>query len=168
MGRLWTSVPWGVACELVSLVGSHVICLDSIVSPLRLHRVKCVCCFSYRSHSLTAWRRSFTCYRDNVGMKLIPKWESVNSREENSPPLLLAIKVATFRSRVQHSTSWAKSPPFVCVEQQQGHTDHFNTNEGLSHSTAMFGKLKNNNKTPEEEACFGFHVTADNDSCTQF
>ena len=98
--RLWPSVPWQVACELVSwLVPTP--CLDSgIVSPLRLRWVKDVWVFRFNLPPalLAEWPGSFACHCGNTGMELTPK------EKEILPPPLPGFELATFRSRVRRST----------------------------------------------------------------
>ena len=89
--RLWPSVPWWVACELVSWQ-VPVLCLhSSILSPLRLHWVKAACMFRCNlPHALLAeWPGFFTCHCGNTGVKWTPNKsqpaEKVNFGKEISP-----------------------------------------------------------------------------------
>ena len=110
----WLSVPWWFECELVSLEVPS-LCLDSsVVSPLWLCWVKGVCMFRcmFRWNQppalLAEWLRSFTCHCSNTGLERTPK-KSLHSKltvEKKILPLLLpGFELATFRSRVQHSTN---------------------------------------------------------------
>ena len=106
--RLWPSVPWWVACELVSWYLST-LCLDSgIVSPLRLHWVKGVRVFrcNLPPALLLVWQGSFTCHCSNMEVEETPnKSQHTKLTQEKKifPPLLPGFEPATFRSRVQRS-----------------------------------------------------------------
>ena len=87
--RLWPSVPWRVACELVSWL-VPTLCLDSgIVSQLRLRWVKGVCVFrcNLSPALLAEWPESFTCNCGNTGVERTPNKSAhkVDSGEEISP-----------------------------------------------------------------------------------
>ena len=91
MRRLWTSIPWWVACKFTSLIDFHTVPGHNKISPLRLRRVKGVWVLKISPPPALLekkWPGSFTCYCGNTGVELIPIWESarvVYSGEENSP-----------------------------------------------------------------------------------
>ena len=71
--RLWPSVPWLVACELISwLVPS--LCLDrGIVSPLRLRWINGVHFRRNLPHApLAEWPGPFACHCGNTGVERTP------------------------------------------------------------------------------------------------
>ena len=88
--RLRPSVPWRVACELVSWQ-VPTLCLDSgRDSPLPLRCVKVYKCLGVTCHLhfLAEWPGSFMCFCGNTGVERTPNIEpahKVDSGEENSP-----------------------------------------------------------------------------------
>ena len=87
--RLWPSVLWRAACDLVCW-WVPTPCLDSgIVSPLRLCWVKSVCVFrcNLPLAPLAEWPGSFTCHCGNTVVERTPNnsQHTVNTGEENSP-----------------------------------------------------------------------------------
>ena len=94
---MWTSVPWRVACELVSLMSSHVM--------LGLCWLKGLCVFSCSlPPALSAhWPGSFMCCCDNTGVERIPTQEWELTPERNIlRPFLPGIEPATFLSMFTH------------------------------------------------------------------
>ena len=96
--------------------------MDSIVSRLRLQWVKNICVLScILPPALSAeWRGSFKCHCGNTGEEgTLSKSQHPRFTLEKKtvPPLLLWLKLATFRSGVRHSTNnlvsylvlWAQS-----------------------------------------------------------
>ena len=114
---LWPSVPWRVACELVS--GEFpTLCLDSgIVSPLRLRLVKGVCVFrcNLPSELLAEWPGSFTCHSGNTEAErtqIKSKHTKLTLEMDILPPPLPGFELATFRARVR--CSYQQAIPAAC------------------------------------------------------
>ena len=117
--QLWPSVPWWVACELISWL-VPTLCQDNgIVSPLQLQWVKSVCVFrcNLPPALLAEWLGSFTCHCSIT----VVEWTLHKSqhakltlKKKILPPLLLGFEPTTFRSRVQRSSQQATQLPHAC------------------------------------------------------
>ena len=115
---MWTSVPWQVACELISRIGPT-LCLDRIVTTLRLFGVSGVCTFKHNLPPalLAEWRRPFTCHCGNERVERTPnksQHRKLTLEKKILLPLPPRIEPATLRSRVLRSTHWT-TPTLWCL-----------------------------------------------------
>ena len=117
--QLWPSVPWWVACELISWL-VPTLCQDNgIVSPLQLQWVKSVCVFrcNLPPALLAEWLGSFTCHCSITGVEWTlhkSQHAKLTLKKKILPPLLLGFEPTTFRSRVQRSSQQATQLPHAC------------------------------------------------------
>ena len=108
--RLWPTVPWRVACELVSWYVPTLWLDSGIVSPLLLRWVQGVCVFrcNLPPALFAEWPGSFTCHCGNMGVERTSnksQHTKLTLEKKILPPLLPGFELATFRSRVRRSTN---------------------------------------------------------------
>ena len=103
---------------------------------------------------LAEWPGSFTCHCGSMGMEQTPnksQHTTVNSGEENLPPLLPRFELATFWSRVWHSYQQAIPAPNIhlCIKQNQ----QANILKVVPTMTALQYADKFRKKTTEPKTC---------------
>ena len=139
--RLWPSVPWWVACELV-LWQVRTLCLGSLVRQLWVRWIKGV--HEYRCNLppalVTEWPRSFTCHCSNRGVEQTPKKKSQHTKltleKKVLLPLLPGFKLASFPSWVWRCTN---KPSWLTVQVSTAHPlPHLYLNEQLSQINYWF------------------------------
>ena len=126
--QLWQSIPRWVACELVSLIGSHTICLDSIVTLLQCRWISMegVCIFrcNLPSELLAEWLTSFAWCFSNTGVEQTqnkvskPRKLPLEGRiplPSPPPPRPITIPARIFKL-TWHSFNWGIPTPRVLYE----------------------------------------------------
>ena len=115
---LWLSVPWRVACELISWQVSTLCLHSSIVSPFQLRWVKgvcmCRCNLPVPPALLAEWPGSFTCHCGNTRVERTPnksQHTKLTLEKKILPPLLPGFELATFQSWVRCSYQQAIPAP---------------------------------------------------------